>query len=236
MGVAPRGAFFLTPPAARGLLHRLPGCTASLRPSHCNQRPQFSPPKWRRASLPVHGCLCLTRLPVRRGTQRAPRAAQGARPRGGLHHVLDHVGAAAPPAGGDVTRAARGRGLRLVASARALAGVEAAAPALGERPRPGRARGHHRARRSVSCRLSRPRRLVRLDVGCGGRAGRCHSPSPRRPGSCVAGAGVSSARPAAASDPARPPSPQRLRRAFPARGPARGAPRAAGCARALCGT
>lgn len=124
----------------------------------------------------------------------------------------------APP-GGVTSPARRGRGLRSQPG-RALAGVEAAAPALGERPRPGRARGPCGARRCAFPRRFRPRRLVAAAPGLW-REGRCHSPSPRRPGSCVAGAAVSSARPAAAADPARPPSPSAPHGAFPARGPAR---------------
>lgn len=141
-----------------------------------------------------------------------------------------------------------GRGAhRRVVTSPARRGGEASARSLGARARSSRGcgAGTGRAPEAWASPRPRPRSALRFlpavppaaasAAGPGLRwEGRCHSPSPRRPGSCVAGAGVSSARPAAASDPARPPSPQRLTRAFPARAPHR-APRAAGCGRALRG-
>lgn len=129
-----------------------------------------------------------------------------------------------------------GRGAhRRVVTSPAPRGGEASASSLGARARLSRGCGAGTGRAPEAWANPRPRPhsalrfLPAIPPAAASAAGpglwwegRCHSPSPRRPGSCVAGAGVSSARPAAASDPARPPSPQRLTRAFPARGPAPG--------------
>lgn len=139
-------------------------------------------------------------------------------------NVLDGAGQGAPAAQGDVTRGrGRGRPSRGPAGARSAAAA-AEARALGG-PTGARAPGAACPRGS-SARCGSA--ALRLGPGLW-REGRCHSPSPGRPGSCAAGVGVSSAAAAAAaaaSEPARPPSaPQRRGLAAPRAAPAPG-PRA----------